>query len=244
MIYDYCLMDPAGIYLAATTKKYRRTVERLPPQATNLPGYPHWTSDSDRDDKSEPEPEPRALVPSLLAVSKQIHQESRGILYGNEFKLLDPLAMHSFLVDCGPRAALLLKKVTLLRWSAYRGMHKGYNHSAFALLASATNLTQFRFEGYLACRSLPKWVARQIYRDAFPWLEAVGAAKGQADAAVTLVEVSRRNFQSSWYNRRETSDTNPARDLQQFRDELSKLLCARQKMVTSKKPSKRAAKGE
>jgi hypothetical protein len=135
------------------------------------------------------EPTLRPFVPSLLAVNKQIYQEARNILYENEFKMADPLALHSFIVDIGPQAAKLLTHVTLCSRIYGRSMQKGYNHSAFAMLASATNIKKLRIESLTNWMDAPSWAARQFYRDGFPWLEAVGAAKGKLDAALDLLEL-------------------------------------------------------
>lgn len=196
IIYENCLSDPAGIYLEATTKKYRRTVQRCPEDRFRyfpaMPDSDDGASDSGDEEKGprkESRPGMRRLVPSLLAVCKQINQEGRDILYGNHFYLADTLAMHSFLVDLTPRGASLLKQITLICWGQGRGIHKAYNHAGFAALASATNLEKFKVHGYRGWSADSKSVARTFYRDAFPWLEAVGAAKGKLDAAVDIIEV-------------------------------------------------------
>ncbi|KAF2873814.1 hypothetical protein BDV95DRAFT_567806 [Massariosphaeria phaeospora] len=232
-IYGYCLVDASGIHLAATTKKYRRTVER-----TTDPSLDY----SSVSDEGPEQLYPQTLVPSLLAVNKQIHQEGRDILYSNEFRLQDPLTMHSFLVDIGPRAATYLKHVTLVHWGpANRSMHKGYNHSSFAMLALATNLNKFRVEGTITWGNEGKQVARQMYRDGFPWLEAVGAAKGRLDAAVDVIELCEGNFSRNTSQASRT--THLEKNLGAFRAELRKLLHDRMEAVRAKpgRPQKKAS---
>lgn len=184
-------------------------------------------------------PAARSLVPSLLAVNKQIYNEGRDILYGNYFKLADPITMHSFLVDIGPRAAKWLKSVTLLSCGPWRGMQKGYNHSSFAMLAQATNLQKFRIDGAMSWGN-SKWTARQVYRDGFPWLEAVGVEKGRLDAAIDLIEMADRNFDSGWRNRGSQTRTHEE-SMEEFRGELRKLLGARMKAIREK-PGKKSKK--
>jgi hypothetical protein len=188
IIYEECLSDPRGVSLCTATKHYRRTVERyISPKDWDREYSPK--SDNGDGVAVQNEPTLRPLVPSLLAVNKQIYQEARNILYENEFKLADPLALHSFIVDIGSQAAKLLTHVTLCSRIYGRSMQKGYNHSAFSMLASATNIKKLRIESLTNWRDAPSWAARQFYRDGFPWLEAVGAAKGKLDAALDLLEL-------------------------------------------------------
>jgi hypothetical protein len=179
----------------------------------------------------------RPLVPSLLAVNQQVYNEGRDILYGNNFKLGDPLTLHSFIVNIGARAASQLRRITLSAWGGWGGMHKAYNHASFAVLVSATNLEEVTIDGWLCCRNVPKWIARQIYRDAFPWLEAVGVAKGTPDAAVNIIDVSPKNFIGRGFRRREQSD--PIKDLHDMREELRRLLGARMKKIPSSSGKKK-----
>lgn len=139
-IYGYCLQDPAGIYLFSTTQKFRRTVFRASEIAyRGDPPLPRSTDDDTEDengDKSEPMTPSnvvRALVPALLAVCKKINEEARSILYDHVFHVKDTMALHSFLVDLGPRAATYLKSIDLAEWGHGRGVHKAYNHVCLPL---------------------------------------------------------------------------------------------------------------
>jgi hypothetical protein len=129
------------------------------------------------------------LVPSLLAVCKQINQEAGDLLYSHHFYAEDPLTLHSFMVDIGPRVAARLKHIDLMNWVHARG-HKSYNHTCFTALMPAINLVSFNTHGFLRCGESAKHIAIQMYRDAFPWLEAVGRAKGRNDAGVDVFNIS------------------------------------------------------
>jgi hypothetical protein len=161
-----------------------------------------------------------SLVPTLLVVCKQINNEAGDLLYSHRFHFENPLALHSFIVDVGPRVAALLKHVDMLSWSD--GIrHKSYNHTCFTALMSATNLVSFNAHGYLRCRNTPRNMAIQVYRDAFPWLETVGRKKGKADAAVDIFKLGCINHYSS-------------SELQQdYKLELRKLLNAREDRARS-----------
>ncbi|KAF2734099.1 hypothetical protein EJ04DRAFT_494072 [Polyplosphaeria fusca] len=247
MIYGYCLSSSRGITLVSDTVKYRRTVRRAGweyiERAFGLHAHHRDPDDDDDDEEQDGERthwmEPRPLVPALLAVNKQIHGEACKILYSNRFHMADTLTMHSFIVNMGPRAAALIKNITIRGWGGYRGMHKAYNHASFAALAAATNLEKLKIETTISWGREPKWVARQIYRDGFPWLEAVGVAKGEYDAAVDLIELTEDNFSGrSW--RRPTQSTHTLEEnMAEFKIELRKLLAAHAKVIWSDKKQKK-----
>lgn len=180
------------------------------------------------------------MVPALLAVCRQINAEAREVLYGHEFYVKDTLALHSFLVDIGPRAAGYLKNITLGEWGFGRGVHKAYNHACFTALSSATNLEHFTFHGILSWSQAPKAGATIFYRDAFPWLEAVGVAKGKVDAAVDVIDIMVPDSGSihSYYwggGRRWGTRARPFfkqyEQMEEFRKQLGKLLNARMERI-------------
>jgi hypothetical protein len=221
MIYTYALTDSSGINLQATFKHKRRTVERISAECQEkLSGYMKM-SDAVRAEVEEPMP----LAPSLLAVSKQIHSEGLDILYGNEFIFADSFALYAFLINVGPACAKHLKTIRLLGWGWGRAM-KAYNHSCFAVLVWATNITAFHVDAYTHS-------AQQLYRDAFPWLEAIGSAKGKADAAVDVLHLSEAALR--YYHRSNTHEDK----VKAFKAELSKFLDNQQKRVMAKPVKKR-----
>jgi hypothetical protein len=131
LIYEYTLTTPSGINLVGTFKHKRRTVERISTKCqadfTQYRGYSagHVMNDSIRNQHEKP----TALVPSLLAVNKQIHQEATDILYGkNEFIFTDSFALYNFMINLGPTGAKRLKTVRIQGWLDGRAM-KAYNHS-------------------------------------------------------------------------------------------------------------------
>lgn len=89
------------------------------------------------------------------------------------------------------------------------------------MLAGAVNLTHLHLDCKIAWGG-PRKVARQLYRDGFHWLEAVGAAKGKFDAAIELLEISESNL-SRFVSVRE-NDLSPNDWVEQFDAELRKLL--------------------
>ena len=202
-IYALTLTDPAEIYLFSKTKRYRRTVERA-----GDPKWPHLVPD---------------LVPNLLLLDRAIHAEARPILYAsNTFIVQDTTAMHAFLATIGPKNRANITDLILKGWG-YTKAHKALNHPALTMLVDAVNLRRFKLDCEIFWRSEPKRIAKQVYRDGFHWLEAVGAAKGKFDAAVDIVDISDECLVTCYYLGGEYEQT---RDelREQFKAELRRLL--------------------
>lgn len=140
----------------------------------------------DKHFRDDPE-KPYQLILPLLAVSKQIYHEGRDMLYSNEFVFGNVYALYAFLINLGPVTTKYLKTLRVLRWGHNRTM-RVYNHTCFAALVWATNITTLRIDEPSDYQYAGKEAALQFYRDAFPWLEAFGVAKGRADAAVDVIK--------------------------------------------------------
>ena len=65
------------------------------------------------------------------------------------------------------------------------------------MLADTVNLTNLHFDCNIAWGG-PGRIARQLYRDGFRWLEAIGAAKGSLDAGVDLITITDSSMSSGW----------------------------------------------
>jgi hypothetical protein len=247
-IYHYTLADASGINLMGTFKHKRRTVQRISAEGQSRiqdlvnRRYRFRSSNMFNNDELATFKEQTVLVPSLLAVCKQIYQEGRDILYGNEFILTDSFALYSFLINLGPSGCKHLKHLRLIEWGYGRGM-KGYNHACFVPLVWATNLETLRLESTPSYHKRPKTVATQLYRDAFPWLEAVGTAKGKVDAAADVLQLALDVFNPSHRGQASQDVVSGEEKRDQFREELSILLGAQQKRVmvanTEKKKKKK-----
>jgi hypothetical protein len=172
---------------------------------------------------------PRPLVPSLLAVSKQVYQEGCDILYGNKMVFADLPALSLFLFNIGSAGASHLKKLYLKGWGSHDHT-RSYNIACFAALERATNLEKFWVDASATWRCQPKECARSFYKDAFPWLEAIGTAKGRFDAALDILVMaglsSERGFQQA--STRQPSDDETRKS---FNAELIKHLQAQRQRV-------------
>jgi hypothetical protein len=250
MIYKHCLEDPSGINLVAAFRHKRRTVERVSEEAqASIGGRNHYyTASRINDEVRAKYEEPVTLVPALLAVSKQIYQEGRNILYSNEFIFADTFALYSFLINLGPAGAKYLKHLRLMDWGFGRAT-KAYNHSCFAVLVWATNLETLRLDKTSGYARKPRNAADQLYRDAFPWLEAIGAAKGKMDAGVDVLQIDAEAFDYTYWHQNSQRVVSGEEKRDQFFGALTRLLGAQQKRimvsgVKKRKTAKEATKNE
>ena len=158
------------------------------------------------------------LVPNILLLNRAIYHETQPVLYaGNIFSLEDTTALHAFLATIGCKNRATLTDLSIKGWG-YTKAHKALNHPAFTMLTGAVNLSRLHLHCQIAWGG-PKRVAKQLYRDGFHWLEAVGAARGKFDAAIELIEIPERNLNGYGYD-----DLSPDEKLEEFRTELRKLL--------------------
>lgn len=239
MIYSYALTDPKGIKFVATFKHKRRTVDRVSGEmqaiASRGRGY---RGRAINDDMAEDKDEPATLTPSLLAVSKQIYTEGRDILYSNEFIFTDTSAMYNFLINLGPSGAKYLKTLHLRGWG-YGRATKTYNNACFAALVWATNIEEFHFDSVYAFYRNSKSSVEQLYRDAFPWFEAVGAAKGKPDAVIDIMRLDKSLFEYTSWNGTSQQTVSGEEKLEEFREKLRDLLGAQHKRIVGKPVKKR-----
>lgn len=230
MIYGYTLEDPSGINLVASFQHRRRTVQRISPGLMSQIAGGYYSRSRyyiGRNDTADPV----ALVPALLAVSKQIYQEGRDVLYNNEFRFADTTVLYHFMLNISPAGAKHLKHLRIMSFNYSRGM-TAYNNACFAVLGQATNLKTLHIDQISGRSSHSPGAAAKFYRDAFPWLEAVGAAQGKFDAGVELLQIDPDVFDyNGWRYRGAQRNISPEDKHTEFMEALRKLLKAQQKRV-------------
>ncbi|OAL05279.1 hypothetical protein IQ06DRAFT_289509 [Phaeosphaeriaceae sp. SRC1lsM3a] len=242
MIYSYALTDPSGINLVGTFKHRRRTVERVSGQLHEEISHGNsWSAAKINNDLRDRCEAPTTLVPGLLLANKQIYQETRDILYNNEFVFGDSFALYNFMLNISPAGAKQLKHLRIKEWCHGRGM-AGYNHSCFAALVQATNIKTLRIDNLSGWARDYKGSASKLYRDAFPWLEAIGAAKGKVDAGVDVLCFKEDLFDHVYWrgNAQRIVSGDEKRD--QFLETLRQLLVVQQKRVMAPPKKKKAKK--
>ncbi|USP82098.1 uncharacterized protein yc1106_09372 [Curvularia clavata] len=246
-IYSYTLSDPAGINIVGAFRHRRRTVMRMPAEFVNTPDGPRrriqrYMNERNADHRKALPP----IVPSLLAVNKQIYAEAVNILYDNEFVFIDSSSLYAFLINLGPSGARRLKSIRIMGWLHSRGKIT-YNHACFALLAWATNLTSLHIESPIGYWRSTNLGVDQFYRDAFPWIEAFGTAKGKRDAAIDILQLEETCF-PNW--RDSSGGSSHAEKVKKFKDMLVDYLNKRHNLImagpskSAKKAKKKAASDE
>ena len=236
-IYALALTTEDGIFLISKTKRYRRTVQRsdrkVQPLVKQGSGYrssrlPFSYRIKTPEVEARTDMTRRTLVPKILLLNKAIYAETQPILYAsNTFAVEDTTAMHAFLATIGPKNRATITDLTL-KGMGYSKAHKALNHPAFTMLAGAVNLTRLYIDCQFSWGTDPRRKARQLYRECFHWLEAMGVEHGRFDAAVDIIEVADRNWINPWANIQQTPNLDPEPNLEEkmktFRAELRKLL--------------------
>ena len=230
-IYALALTDANGIFLASKTKRYRRTVQRLLPSMSRSADryrsihYRYHRTQS-QSPKASADITLPALVPNLLLLNHAIYAETQPILYaGNAFAVEDTTAMHAFLANIGPKNRATITDLTVKGWG-YTKAHKALNHPALTMLADAVSLKRLHFDCQITWGTDAKRKAKQLYRDAFHWLEAMGVQKGKFDAAVDIIQISDRYLTGEAFApmHMHASESGAEKSMEVFRSELRKLL--------------------
>ena len=140
--------------------------------------------------------------------------------------MADNYALLAWLNQIGSQHIKMLRDLTINQWCGGRA-HKSINFPALAMLIPATGLRRLNIActvGYFSSygwrngkkQEIAHRVARKVFRDCYPFLEAVGRAKGDMAAAVKLVVIDEHNFSQA------SGDTET--ELASFQKELRRLL--------------------
>ena len=91
------------------------------------------------------------------------------------------------------------------------------------MLAGAVNLRRLHLDCVIAWGG-PKSVAKQLYCDGINWLETVGAAKGNFDAAIELIDIPDGSLNVELRTWAPNPSMTTEEKLEEFRAELRKWL--------------------
>ncbi|CAD0109083.1 unnamed protein product [Aureobasidium uvarum] len=200
-IYLLALQDPDGMVLNEGWRAYRRVPQRgqYHRYNNNNDRYDglanlNFTRNVDSQGNRLPDSTVCTLLPSLLAVSKQIYAEAAAILYAQPLHFENTTALHSFLAPLSSQTASLIRSITIHTYETWgRGIRKAMNVSALTLLRSCSNLQMLRIEAFDHYNHWGRYgarpsaqeagkregsrIAQQIYRDAAFWLDTIDAEK-------------------------------------------------------------------
>jgi len=232
-IYNECLTDDDDVYLINTVFLYRRTVTRA-----NAEAWAHSSRTHNRSwrwgdaDGSRKKAKPmvgklKPLSPHLLTVSKAIYAEAANILFCQPIVVLDNLTLFHFAGMQTAKTASMIRNLTIAFW-CHTAAYKQMNYAAMTLLSAVgmVHLDRLHLDGrlrpYGTCGNL---LARKVYRDCYPWIHALGNAKGNRYAALDVVEMSEVNFEA-WMDHRpeDVRAEELEKSREEFRDELQSLI--------------------
>lgn len=210
-IYRECLVshevkdEPrTALYFLACRRGYRRAVNRSTADVVVNPSHrrPHFAhhhprgrSNSEPRNETDPTPVVKPVVVNLLATCKAVYAEAAPLLYHQRFVFHDSMALMNFVSECTPRTAALLRHVEVVRWEHTR-TQKQVAFLAMSMLATkgCVNLESLKIAWSLryiwrASRPIHELVARKVYRDLYPWLDAVGKASGNMYKGLTALNI-------------------------------------------------------
>jgi hypothetical protein len=164
-------------------------------------------------------------------------------LYNNELIFSDSAALYSFMLNISTTSAKQLKHIRLKDWAHGRGI-KAYNHACFAVLTQATDLKTLHLDKMGGWANTPPGSASKFYRDAFPWLEAVAAAKGKCDAGVDVLRLEPKFFDYAHWHRNTHANKTTDEKIIEFLEALRKLLGAQQQRVMKPVAKRKNATGK
>ncbi|KAK3112228.1 hypothetical protein LTR53_011723 [Teratosphaeriaceae sp. CCFEE 6253] len=124
----------------------------------------------------------------LLAVNKEINEETVKVFYAHTLKLESTTTLLDFLsqIPTSVRARL-----TSLHVKSYI---KASSRNAMYTLAGAKNLTRLHISSGVFADGDPGKAAKQFYADAYKFLESIGAAKGDKTAGVDVLQFGKQAF--------------------------------------------------
>lgn len=201
-IYELALTDPSGIHLRSSISKIRRgVVIRCTPADCRQPRRSYRRLSRKY-----------VLSLALLSTCKAVYAEAAPIFYSQPFIFVDNYVLHGFLMNSSPTTASLLRDISIKHWST-DPEHRSINLPAFQLLRDAVNLRRLKIDCRISWTStdptvvylqaqprqskIAACVARHIYRDCYPWLEAMEQRKGGKGAWRAVLDVLVDNIRPS-----------------------------------------------
>jgi hypothetical protein len=135
-----------------------------------------------------------SLSPALLATNSHIHQEARGVLYGQPFVFQNYAVAYSILARIGGNRRLI-RDIKILAQRVHRFGARTHIAPAFKMLADCTQLRGLFVGNYpIPCRR-PSEGAKELYRDGYHFFKNFGSAQGRKDAVVDILRFDETHFE-------------------------------------------------
>ena len=127
---------------------------------------------------------------ALLAVNKEIHAEAVQILYSHTLKVENTTCLLDFLGQLQHAVRPRITKVWIKQYV------KTTCRNAMHFLAESPNVSALHIENAISIENNPLKAARNFYMDAYKFLEAVGATRGDKAAGVDILTFGKAALQS------------------------------------------------
>lgn len=122
---------------------------------------------------------------ALLAANKEIHDKALPIFYDHNLKFENTSTLMEFLSNV-KEVRPLITAVTINNWV------KTTSKTAMGILAESPRITRLRIESGLFTEGDPAKAAKFFYDQAYKFLEAVGAVKGDPTAGVDILSFGKQ----------------------------------------------------
>ncbi|KAK3716647.1 hypothetical protein LTR37_006277 [Vermiconidia calcicola] len=122
----------------------------------------------------------------LLAVNKEIYKEAVPILYAHNLLFDSTSTLLDFLSQTPAEVKPRLRNITA------KHLVKTQSRNCFLNLAPATNITRLHIVAGVASEADPAKAAKTFYGDAYRFLEAVGAKKGDKMGGVDVLSFGKQ----------------------------------------------------
>ncbi|KAK8205584.1 hypothetical protein M8818_004957 [Zalaria obscura] len=118
---------------------------------------------------------------ALLLVSKSTLAEARPLLYQFTLSFENTGTLLAFLSQCGTAVRALLSNIEIVTWQ------KANAPACLHMLSESANLQRLHIDAGLSFNSTPAKTAKQFWADAYRFLQAMGAAKGDKAAGMDMI---------------------------------------------------------
>lgn len=148
----------------------------------------------------------------LLAVNKEIYGETIQMFYAHTIKLESTTTLLDFLGTLGNSIKPFLRSVEIKNYI------KTTSRNSMHFLAEAKNIQQLHIDNGVYSEGDPPKAAKMFYQDAYKFLEAVGNAKGDKQAAVDVLSFGKGAFK--WKDDKKTEKPWADSLVEEFKEDL------------------------
>ena len=125
---------------------------------------------------------------ALLAINKEVYEEAIPVLYDHTFKLESSVTLLDFMGQLPNSARGRFNKISIKTYVKTQG------RTAMHFLADWANITHLYIDSGVVLEGDPAKAAKTFYIDAYKFLEAMGARKGDKAAGLDVLSFGKQAF--------------------------------------------------